>query len=242
MSTLFHAVGLGPGDPQLLTLRARSLIERADVLAWPVGSDGTSRARSIIKAWIHERHIALPCPLPIDSSPISPLPIKSENRHRAYDEIARNIHAHYVKERRIVFCCLGDPMFYASFAALLPHLQKRNIHLSIVPGITSIHAGAAAAQIPLCADNDCFRIIPGTTTDDVIRRHLEDGSPGVIMKPGRHFPRIRQLLETMGRVQDAFYLEQIGSQEEKILPLAQKTGAQAPYFSLILIQASNRAS
>ncbi len=226
MPGLFHAVGLGPGDPQLLTLKARDRIEKADVLAWPVSPDGSSRAKAIIADWIRPHHIALPCPLPVGKS----------HRRAQYAAIADTLLPHYQENRQIVFTCEGDPLFYASFAALLPHLTERAITVSVVPGISAFHAAGAALAMPIAWGNAIFNVIPATLDDPTIRAALDHGRGGAIIKTGRHCGRLRRLLISSGRLDDAWYLSNIGCPGEVICPLADIKDTTAPYFSLILVR------
>ena len=129
--------------------------------------------------------------------------------------------------------CEGDPFFYGSFMYLYERLAGR-FDCEIVPGVSSMMAGAAALKRPLAARNDVLTVIPGPLPDEEIRQRLEGADAAAIIKIGRHFSRIRTLLERQGLIGNAGYLERISLQQERILPLAEAEGS-APYFSMILI-------
>ena len=129
--------------------------------------------------------------------------------------------------------CEGDPFFYGSFMYLYERLAGR-FSCEIVPGVSSMIAGAAALKRPLAARNDVLSVVPAPLDDAQIAEKLIAADAAVIIKIGRHFKRIVALLETLKLVSYAGYLERVSLPEERILPLAE-AGDRAPYFSMILI-------
>ncbi len=130
--------------------------------------------------------------------------------------------------------CEGDPFFYGSFMYLFERLADDH-PVEIVPGVSSLMASAAALARPLAARNDMLTVIPAPLPDDAISAALERSDAIAFMKVGRHLPRIRALIDAAGLTSAAGYLERVGLPNERILPLAEVEGEDAPYFSIILI-------
>ncbi|MBM2575248.1 precorrin-2 C(20)-methyltransferase [Jannaschia sp. Os4] len=223
MTGTLHGVGLGPGAPDLLTLRAARLIERAQVIAYPSLAGGDSLARAIaadlIQATAEEVRIEIP------------MTRARAPAQAAYDDGAARIAAHLAAGRDVVALCEGDPLFYGSFMYLMARLRDR-FRVVVTPGVTSFTACAAAAALPLAARDETMTILPGTLPDDALRDRLRDADTVAIMKVGRHLPRLRALLAAEGL--DATYVERATTGVERVLPLADAPD-DAPYFSMILV-------
>ncbi|RMH42780.1 MAG: precorrin-2 C(20)-methyltransferase [Alphaproteobacteria bacterium] len=218
-------VGLGPGDPELLTLRAARRIREARVVAYPVLERGESLARSIARDFIAAGAIELPIVVPMthDRAPAQ----------RAYDRAAAAIAGHLSAGTDVVTLCEGDPLFYGSFMYLHARLGDR-FPVEVVPGVSSLGAGTAAAQLPLVARNECLTVLPAPLEDSLLRRRLADADAAVLMKVGRHLGRVRGLLGEMGLLSGATYVERASMAGARVLPLAEAPDP-APYFSMILV-------
>ncbi|WP_371156655.1 precorrin-2 C(20)-methyltransferase [Jannaschia sp. 2305UL9-9] len=222
--TLF-GVGLGPGDPDLITLRAARLIEGATTLCYPSLAGGESFARAIAADLIPPgaREVRIDIPMTTDRAPAQ----------AAYDAGAGQIAEVLARGEDVVCLCEGDPFFYGSFMYLFARLKARH-RVEIVPGVTSLTACAARAALPLTARNEVMTVLPGPLPDDVLRDHVARADTLVLMKVGRHLPRLRRLLAAEGLLHTATYVERATLGAEVILPLAEAPDA-APYFSMILI-------
>ena len=205
MTATVHGLGLGPGDPELITLKAHRLITGCPVIAYPAPDEGESFARSIDR-----------------------FPAQS-----VYDAAAEAIAGHAQAGREVAVLCEGDPFFYGSFMYLFARLAEQ-VPVAVVPGVTSLTACAAAAQTPLCARNEPLTVLPGPLEDAALSARLDQGGAFAIMKVGRHLPRIRALLEARGAARRATYLSHASLEAQRVLPLAEAPEA-APYFSMILI-------
>lgn len=221
--TLF-GIGLGPGAPDLLTLRAARLIAQARVIAYPSLAGGDSLARSIAAELIPAaaREIRIDIPMTTERAPAQ----------AAYDTGAAQIAKALTAGDDVICLCEGDPLFYGSFMYLQARLAPDH-PVQVVPGVTSLTACAAAAGLPLAARNEVLTILPGPLPDDDLRARLRDADTVVLMKVGRHLPRLRALIEAEGL--HATYVERatLGAAEQ-VRPLAQAP-AEAPYFSMILV-------
>jgi precorrin-2/cobalt-factor-2 C20-methyltransferase len=225
MTGTVFGVGLGPGDPDLITRRAARLIEGAGVIAYPTLAGAASFARSIAADLIAPgtREIVIDLPMTTDRAPAQ----------AAYDAGATAIAADLDEGRDVVVLCEGDPFFYGSFmylhARLAPHYT-----VEVVPGVTSVTACAASAGLPLAARNETLTVLPGPLPDDALRDRLRGADTLILMKVGRHLPRLRALLAAEGLADRAVYVERASLAAERILPMAAAPDA-APYFSMILV-------
>ncbi|GKX34758.1 MAG: precorrin-2 C(20)-methyltransferase [Rhizobiaceae bacterium MnEN-MB40S] len=225
MTGTLYGLGIGPGDPELLTLKAHRVLGAAPVVAYPQPDTGPSFARSIVSQYIREDRIEYPIIVPMRTERF---PAKA-----VYDEAARDLSVHLDEGRDVAVLCEGDPFFYGSFMYLYERLAQR-YPCEVVPGVSSMMAGAAALGRPLAARNDILTVVPGTLPDEEIATRLTMSDAVVIIKIGRHFNRIKSLLESLNLVARAGYLERISLGEQRILPLSDMN-ADAPYFSMILI-------
>ena len=229
MSGTLYGVGLGPGDPDLMTLRAARLIELAKVVAYPTLEGGDSFARSIAAHLIAKDadEIAMDIPMTVERAPAQ----------KAYDAGAAKIAARLEAGDDVVVLCEGDPFFYGSFMYLFARLADR-FQTEIVPGVTSVTACAARARSPLVARNERLTVLPGPLPEDELRARIEGAESVAIMKVGRHLPKIRGVIEALGLVDKATYIERASLPEEVVLPLADAPD-KAPYFSMILLAKGN---
>ncbi len=225
MSGTLYGLGVGPGDPELMTLKADRLLRAAPVVAYPAPDTGSSFARRIVAATIREAQIEVPI--------VVPMRVERFPARRIYDEAAHTLAGHLQDGRDVAVLCEGDPFFYGSFMYLYERLAGR-FPCEIVPGVSSMMASAAALRRPLAARNDALCVIPGPLDDAEIASRIDMAEAVAIIKIGRHFSRIVALLEKMNLVSRAGYLERVSLPEERILPLSQ-AGDRAPYFSMILI-------
>ena len=230
MTSNFHGrlygVGVGPGDPDLLTIKAARLIREAEVIAYPAPEGGESFARAVVAEHIAagSTEIAMPVPMRTDRFPA----------RTVYDQGAKDIAAHLKAGRDVVVLCEGDPFFYGSFMYLHDRL-KGEFDVEIISGVSSLVACAGRLSQPLAARNDTLTILPGPMSDDDLERRLSLGGSFAIIKVGRHLPRLRALLARLDLLDQAGYVERATLVTEKIMPLAAVDDDCVPYFSMILI-------
>lgn len=232
MTGTFYGLGVGPGDPELLTLKAWRIISRAPVIAYPAANSNDSLARRIAAPFIPEDVVELAIPVPMRR--------EREPAREAYDEAALAIAAHLDQGRDVAFLCEGDPLFYGSFAYLLSRLAQDYL-TQIVPGITSITACAAAIGRPLAARNDILKVLPGTLDASRLKQEIASSEAVAILKVGRHFEKIRGVLDELGLSARATIIEKATRADEKITPLCDVPEGERPYFSTILIYKGGEA-
>ena len=225
MTGTLIGVGVGPGDPDLITLRAARLIADASVIAYPAPDQGESLARSIAAGIIPGGICEIPIRIPM-----------CEDRFPAqdiYEQAARQITEQLEAGTDVVVLCQGDPFFYGSFMYLFRQIAGC-YPTEIVPGVSSIGACAAAAAEPICARLEPLTVVPAPLPDDRIRAALEGPGACIIMKVGRHLSRMRDLLERL-RLADRAILVSRASLPEQKVTLMSDAPDSTPYFSTILV-------
>ncbi len=226
MSGKLYGIGVGPGDPELLTLKAHRILASSKVVAYPAPDDGVSFARTIVEQFMSGEQTEIPI--------VIPMRVERFPAAQIYDEKAAEIATHLRAGQDVVVLCEGDPFFYGSFMYLFERLSGE-FECEIVPGVSSLMASAAALQRPLAARNDVLTICPAPLGDDVLLERFQSGDAIAIIKIGRHFARVRDLIEKAGLLERAGYLERVTLDTQQVMPLSQVGADKAPYFSMILI-------
>ncbi|MGI9450795.1 MAG: precorrin-2 C(20)-methyltransferase [Geminicoccaceae bacterium] len=224
-------VGVGPGDPDLLTIKAVKAIRSAPIIAYVSANGGASMARQIVAEHLTGKAKEIKFTLPM-----SPMP---ELAQAAYDEGASRIGAELEQGTNVVALCEGDPMFYGSFGHIFQRLADQ-YPTEIIPGVSSIMAAAATAKQPLAFGQDCVAVIPATLPEALFKERLQTTNAAVILKIGRHVEKVRSVLEQLDLIQHATYVERASSAEEKVIPLADLDQPDVPYFSLIIVSKHHR--
>lgn len=226
MSGKLYGLGLGPGDPELITLKAHRILTSAPVIAYPAPDTGPSFARQIAAPYLRADQLEVPM--------IVPMRVERFPAQEIYDAAAMTLSHHLDAGSDVAVLCEGDPFFYGSFMYLFERLAHR-YPTEVVPGVSSMMAAAAAYGRPLAARNDVLSVLPGPMDDADLSSRIESASAVAIIKLGRHFARIRTLIASMGLAQHAGYVERVSLANQKVMPLADLSEDVAPYFSMILI-------
>ncbi|MBR8741880.1 precorrin-2 C(20)-methyltransferase [Nocardiopsis sp. MG754419] len=239
MTGRFHGVGVGPGDPELITLKAARLIAEADVVAYHAGVGKQSNARriaaSLIPATAVEEQLTYPVTTGTTDHPGGYAGALAD----FYEESAARLARHLDAGRDVVLLSEGDPLFYGSYMYMHDRLSERYA-TEVVPGVPAFGAAAAAAAAPLARQTDVLTVLPGTLPEPELARRLADTDAAVIMKLGRTFPAVRRALESAGRLEHAVYVERASMGGERRLPVAEVDPGSVPYFSLILVTGDSR--
>jgi precorrin-2/cobalt-factor-2 C20-methyltransferase len=219
-------LGLGPGDPELVTVKALRLLRAASVVAYPAPKGGDSFARSIVAEWITpaQREIAIPFPM-------RPGPPPAE----LYDDAAATIAVALDAGQDVAFLCQGDPFFYGSFAPIFSRLAPR-YRVTIVPGVSSLVACAAAAAAPLVQRDETVTVVPATLDADDLARRLGACDSAAIIKLGRHAAKVRSVLAALGRLDKAVYIERASQKCERVAMFTEIDTETVPYFAMILVR------
>jgi len=228
-----YGVGLGPGDPELITRKAARLIAEADVVAYYSGTHGRSIARSIAADLIPEGVVEERLVYPVTTGTTDHPGGYEGAIAEFYDASARRLAAHLERGRDVVVLCEGDPLFYGSYMYLHDRLAPR-FPAEVVPGVTSVSAASAAVARPLVRRTDVFTVLPGTLPVPELARRLADTDGAAVMKLGRTFEGVRDALAQAGRLDDAVYVERASMAGQRVLPVRDVDPASVPYFSMIL--------
>ena len=229
----FCSVGVGPGDPGLLTLEAARLLAAAEVLAYPAAAGRDSLALSIAKA-----HLPVCCErLPVELE----MTASEEAVAAAYDAAAASIAEHLRGGRDVLYLCLGDPLLYGSSIYLSERLSQ--YPRRFVPGVTSIAAAAACAHFPLARRGESLRIVSAVGDFAELRTALASSSPVAVLKAGEARHAVKSLIEAASRTKGTVYIENVGLANQSFCSdLSQLPPGQGPYFSLFLVPAKTLAS
>jgi precorrin-2/cobalt-factor-2 C20-methyltransferase len=226
MGGRLFGLGVGPGDPELITVKALRLLRAAPVVAYPAPEGGDSFARGIVAPWLdgRQREIALRFPMRPGAPPAA-----------AYDAAAAALAAELDRGDDVALICQGDPLFYGSFIGLFERLAGR-YPTEIVPGVSSLFACAAAARVPLVAGNDSLAVIPATLDERALAARLAAAEAAAVVKLGRHFAKLRRVLRQLDLLDRALYVERASLPQQRILPLAAVDAASVPYFAMALVR------
>lgn len=227
-----HGLGIGPGDPELITLKALRLLKAAAIVAYPAPETGASLARAIAAPYLSpaQEEIAIRVPMSLERAAAEPV------YDRAADALGRRLAAGC----DVALLCEGDPFFYGSFMYLFARLAKR-FPVDVVPGVSSLVACAGALAMPLAARNDVISIVPAPLPTEVIAARLRDSDASAVIKIGRHFTKVRGVLADLGLLMQARYIEHASMATQRILPLEAVDPAAVPYFSMILVHRRGEA-
>jgi precorrin-2/cobalt-factor-2 C20-methyltransferase len=227
-------VGVGPGDPELVTLKALRAIKEAAVIAHFAKAGCASHARAIVTRHLRQGMPELPLYYPVTTE----MPSCSAGYRTAiaafYDDAAAAIAAHLEAGRAVAVICEGDPLFYGSYMHLHARLAPR-FATEIVAGVTGMSGCWSAAGMPIAQGDDVFTVLPATLPEAELTRRLAETDAAVVMKVGRHLPKLRRALERNGRLPRAIYIERGTMPDAQIMPLSAKTDDDAPYFAVVLV-------
>jgi precorrin-2/cobalt-factor-2 C20-methyltransferase len=221
-----YGLGLGPGDPELVTLKALRLLRSAAVVAYPAPEDGDSFARQIVAEWLDrgQREIRIAFPMRPGPPPAA-----------VYDRAAAELGAVLDAGEDIAYLCQGDPLFYGSFAGILSRISAHHT-VAIVPGVSSLMACAAAALAPLVQRDAMLSVIPATLPAEELAARLAEAEFAVVIKLGRHFAKLRHVLSHLGALEGAVYVERASLPNQLVAPLATVDPANVPYFATALVR------
>lgn len=220
-----YGLGVGPGDPELVTLKALRILRASPVIAYLAANEGESFARAIVASHLPGGQTEIPIRIAMSADPAS--------GQAVYDRAAEDIAEHLASGRDVAVPCEGDPFFYGSFQYLFTRLAER-FPVQVVPGVSSLTATAAAVPVPLVSRNDVLTVLPAPLEASVLRERLVATDAAVVMKLGRHFAKVRAVFDELGLTDRALYVERAGLPDQRVLPLAE-VEPPVPYFSMILV-------
>ncbi|MFG3322499.1 precorrin-2 C(20)-methyltransferase [Streptomyces sp. NPDC048171] len=234
MSGKLYGVGLGPGDPSLMTVRAVEAIAEADVIAYHSARHGRSIARSIAERHLRADHV--------EERLVYPLTVETTDHPGGYQgamddfyaEASARLAAHLDAGRTVAVLAEGDPLFYGSYMHMHKRLADR-YDTEVIPGVTSVSAAAARLGTPLVEGEEVLTILPGTLPEEELTARLASTDSAVVMKLGRTFTKVRRALEGSGRLAEARYVERATMAGERLAELADVEAESVPYFSVAVL-------
>ena len=234
MSGRLYGVGLGPGDPELVTVKAARLIGAADVVAFHAAQHGRSVARALAAPYLRDGQIEELLVYPVTTGTTDHPGGYQGAIDEFYEAAAARLAAHLDAGRDVVVLAEGDPFFYGSYM----HMHKRLAHrypTEVVPGVTSVSGAAAAVGRPLVERDEVLTVLPGTLGTDELAEWLATTDSAAVLKLGRTFPQVREAFDRAGVLDRALYVERATSDRQRTMPLADVDPASVPYFSLALL-------
>lgn len=227
-------VGTGPGDPELITLKAVRALGEADVVANFAKRGNNGNARASVAAHLRPDVIELPLLYPVTTEIDKDHADYKAQILAFYEESAEAVAAHLATGRTVAVLSEGDPLFYGSYM----HLHVRLAHrfpTEVIPGVTAMSGCWSQTGLPIVQGDDVLTVLPGTMSEFELTRRLADTDAAVIMKVGRNLPKIRRALEAAGKLRDAVYVERGTMTGSTSIRLAQKGDDKAPYFAIVLV-------
>jgi precorrin-2/cobalt-factor-2 C20-methyltransferase len=234
MSGRLVGVGVGPGDPELVTLKAMRALGAADVIAHFAKAGHASQSRKIVAQHLRSDIVELPLLYPVTTEVPKASAAYRDTIRDFYDVSASLVAAHLDADRTVAVLCEGDPLFYGSYMHLHVRLSAR-YPTEIIAGVSGMSGCWSAVGAPIAQGDDVFTVLPATLPEGELERRLADADAAVVMKLGRHLPKIRRALGRAGRLDRAIYVERGTMADAVMMPLADKPDDQAPYFAVVLV-------
>ena len=222
-----YGVGVGPGDPELMTVKAWRLIGTAKHIAYLAANGSESTARAIAAPFISDdaNEIAIDMPMRVEREP----------GQAAYDAGAGRIAKILDNGQDVVMLCEGDPFFYGSFMYVFERLASHFV-VEVVPGVTSITATAAAIGKPLCERDEVLKVLPATMNEADLQRELSTANAAAIIKVGRHFGKVKRVLAALDKIDAATAVVNATHENQVIKKVADTTEDTLPYFTTIIVR------
>ncbi|MCV7174487.1 precorrin-2 C(20)-methyltransferase [Mycolicibacterium sphagni] len=234
-----YGVGLGPGDPELVTVKAARIIGAADVVAYHSARHGRSIARRIAEPYLRDGQVEEHLVYPVTTETTEHPGGYAGAMEDFYRESAERIAAHLDAGRDVALLAEGDPLFYSSYMHMHTRLTER-FSAVIIPGVTSVSAASAAIATPLVTGDEVLSVLPGTMPVHELARRLADADAAVVLKLGRSYPQVREALSMAGRLDEAFYVERASTEAQRVLPAGEVDADGVPYFSLAILPGGGR--
>jgi precorrin-2/cobalt-factor-2 C20-methyltransferase len=234
MSGRLIGIGVGPGDPGLVTLNAIAALQAADVVAHFAKAGNTSNARTIAASHFKDRVEELPLLYPVTTEIPKQDAAYRDALREFYDGAAEAVAARLDQGKTVGVIAEGDPLFYGSYMHLHVRLSPR-YKTEIVAGVTGMSGCWSSIAIPIAQGDDVFTVLPATLPEYELERRLADTDAAVVMKLGRHLAKVRRALDRAGRLDRAIYVERGTMANASIMPLIDKLDTFAPYFAMVLV-------
>jgi precorrin-2/cobalt-factor-2 C20-methyltransferase len=232
-------LGVGPGDPELITLKALRLLQSAAVVGYFVAKAKANKGQGgnafgIIEQHLTEQQVRMPLVYPVTTEKLAPPFTYEDVISDFYDTCAVQIAAELDAGRDVAVICEGDPFFYGSYMYLHDRLAA-HYPVEVVPGVCSMLGCTSVLGTPLVYRNQSLSVLSGVLPEPELKQRLRDAEAAVVMKLGRNFEKVRRVLQELGLEKRAHYVERATMANQKIVPLDEVEPMSSPYFSMILV-------
>ena len=239
MSGRVYGVGLGPGDPELMSVKADRLLRSAKHVAFFRKKGRAGRARAIVEGMLHPDAIEFAMEYPVTTEIPLDDPRYNEALSGFYAEVTAHLCALAASGEDVVVLCEGDPFFYGSFMHLYERLKDR-CEVQVVPAITGMSAAWTATGAPITWGDDVLSVVMGTLGEDALADAMARADALVVMKIGRNLAKVRRALTKAGKVERAVLIQYAAMEGESVCPLSEFDGETLPYFSIIVVHGQGR--
>jgi len=227
-------VGIGPGDPELVTVKAARVIGEADVVAFHSARHGKSISRGVAAPYMREGQIEEHLVYPVTTETVDHPGGYQGAMDEFYEAAAERLAVHLEAGRTVALLAAGDPLFYSSYMHMHNRLADR-FDAEVIPGVTSVSAASAALGKPLVEGEEILTILPGTLPQAELTRRLAETDAAAILKLGRTFPPVLQSLADSGRLDEAHYVERASTTRQRVESAADVDPDGVPYFSIAIV-------
>lgn len=227
-------VGIGPGDPELVTVKAARIIAEADVIAFHSARHGHSISRAVAAPYLRAGQIEEHLVYPVTTETIDHPGGYQGAMDEFYAEAAERLAAHLSAGRSVALLAAGDPLFYGSYMHMHKRLADR-FEAEVIPGVTAVSAATASMGTPLVEGEEILTILPGTLPQAELTRRLRETDAAAILKLGRTYPAVHRALRDSGRIDEAHYVERASTPRERIAAADEVSADDVPYFSIVVV-------
>lgn len=232
-------VGLGPGDPDLMSVRADRLVRGGRHIAYFRKAGRAGRARAIVEGMLHRDAVEMPMEYPVTTEIALTDPAYNACLSAFYEDVSGKLRVLAQQGEDVVVLCEGDPFFYGSFMHLYTRLKK-DVAVKVVPAITGMSAAWTATGVPVTWGDDVMTVLLGTMQEAELARRMGDADAIVVMKVGRNLSKIRAALARAGKLERAWLVECASMADERVVRLADASGQTVPYFSIVIVHGQGR--
>ncbi|SFL33938.1 precorrin-2 C(20)-methyltransferase [Shimia haliotis] len=234
-----HGVGLGPGDPDLMSVRAHRLLSRAKHVAFFRKAGRKGQARQIVEDLLPDNVIEFPMEYPVTTE----IPLSDPRYNQAlstfYEEVTQHLIALAQSGDDVVVLCEGDPFFYGSFMHLYARLRDV-VPVQVVPAITGMSGAWTATEAPITWGDDVLTVLMATLDEAKLTHHISETDALVVMKIGSNFEKVVRALKTAGRFDDAWIVQYATMPNQNVIKLSEMVEDVTPYFSIIVVHGQGR--
>lgn len=227
-------LGVGSGDPELITLKALRLLKAAPVVAYHAAKGKKGNALTIVEDYLSPEQVLVPLIYPVTTEKLPAHMDYEQIVSDFYGEITATIAGYLDQGQDVAVIAEGDPFFYGSFMYIHDRLAE-NYETTVVPGVCSVLGASAVLGAPLVYRNQTLSILSGVMEADELKRRLADTGAAAIMKLGKNLDKVRDVLTDLGLMDRALYVERATMANQRIVPLSDVSGSDCPYFSIILV-------